>query len=200
MKEVIEKICICFKGAVVDSQQSFWLQGTYGTGKTYAAVVLKHLFEETYENVGSFFDKNMLLHSLKVKFESIRNKGDYLVIWKSGADDIKTCAQLFMAVEYGIKRALDEKFGVAAKYGSESLVDKVCKKINDKSINWEHIYNESGEWKNCSFEEFKEKIDNRDINAVYTANGADKQAQFQFLHIDTGFQVMGERNNRTQRA
>ncbi|MGN1157560.1 MAG: hypothetical protein ACI4TK_15390, partial [Agathobacter sp.] len=32
----------------------FWLKGSYGTGKTYAAIVLKHLLEDDYDVVEQF--------------------------------------------------------------------------------------------------------------------------------------------------
>ena len=44
MKAAIEAICDSLKYEDEDKRRSFWIHGAYGTGKSYAAIVLKHLF------------------------------------------------------------------------------------------------------------------------------------------------------------
>lgn len=41
MKGAIEKICDSMKYEDEDKRRSFWIHGAYGTGKSYAAIVLK---------------------------------------------------------------------------------------------------------------------------------------------------------------
>lgn len=57
MKVAIEKICESFKMEDLDKRRSFWIHGTYGTGKSYAAIVLKHLFTDSIANIEDFFDR-----------------------------------------------------------------------------------------------------------------------------------------------
>ena len=47
MKDALDKICQSFSFEDMDKRRSFWVHGAYGTGKSYAAIVLKHLFERT---------------------------------------------------------------------------------------------------------------------------------------------------------
>lgn len=42
MKGAIEKICDSMKYEDENQRRSFWIRGAYGTGKSYAAIVLKH--------------------------------------------------------------------------------------------------------------------------------------------------------------
>ena len=89
MKGAIEKICDSLKFEDEDKRRSFWIHGAYGTGKSYAAIVLKHLFEDKVDSIRKFLSNQMLIQ-YRERFLSIREKGDFLVIWKSQATDIKT--------------------------------------------------------------------------------------------------------------
>lgn len=119
MKVAIEKICESFKMEDLDKRRSFWIHGTYGTGKSYAAIVLKHLFTDSIANIEDFFDRKEKITPYKKKFLSIRNKGkgEFLVVWKSGCTGIVTGLQLMMEMEMSIRQALQDRFGEDAYYG-----------------------------------------------------------------------------------
>ncbi|MCQ2736546.1 MAG: DUF6079 family protein, partial [bacterium] len=139
MVKAIEKICESLKFEDIDKRRSFWIHGAYGTGKSYAAIVLKHLFEDNISEIEKFFSKQQLTQH-KDKFLSIRKKGEYLVIWKSQATDITSGTQLMMSMEQSIREKLAEKYGDKAYYGKSSLIKAAKEAVNDSSINWEAIY------------------------------------------------------------
>jgi hypothetical protein len=143
MRQAIEKIYDSVQYENKDARRSFWIQGAYGTGKSYAAIVIKHLFEESQENVDKFFSNKQILRDYKNKFNAIKEKGEFLVVWKSGTSDVSNGIQLMMAIEFDIRSALEKKFGQKAYYGKNSLVDAVKEKVNDKSYNWELIFEDS---------------------------------------------------------
>jgi len=143
MRLAIEKIYESIQYENKDARRSFWIQGAYGTGKSYAGIVIKHLFEEPRKNIDKFFSSKEILRAHKNKFIAIREKGDFLVVWKSGTSDVSTGIQLMMAIELDIRRTLGRKFGKKAYYGRNSLVDAVKEKINDKSYNWELIFDDA---------------------------------------------------------
>ncbi len=143
MKVAIEKICESFKMEDLDKRRSFWIHGTYGTGKSYAAIVLKHLFTDSISNIENFFDRKEKITPYKKKFLSIRNKGEgeFLVVWKSGCTGIVTGLQLMMEMEMSIRQALQDRFGEDAYYGRNSLIEETKRIINDEDINWDSLFN-----------------------------------------------------------
>lgn len=170
MKVAVEKICESLRNEYKDARRSFWIHGAYGTGKSYAAIVLKHLFEDTKENIHTFMSKQLLM-PYRNKFQAIRDKGDFLVVWKSGCTGIHTGTQLMMAMELEIRKKLVAKFGKKANYGSKSLISAVQEKLNDPTFNWQHIFTDPAYGlyeENSSFEEFYEKIMGNDLDACST--------------------------------
>ena len=79
MKIALDKICQSIKEETKDARRSFWIHGAYGTGKSYAAIVLKHLFEDPIEDIKPFLSKEILL-PYSNKFVSIRERGEFLVV------------------------------------------------------------------------------------------------------------------------
>lgn len=171
MKIAIEKICESLRNEYKDARRSFWIHGAYGTGKSYAAIVLKHLFEDTKENIHAFMSKQLLM-PYRNKFEAIRNKGDFLVVWKSGCTGIHTGTQLMMEMEICIRKKLAEKFEDKANYGRNSLIAAVQDKLNDPSINWFNIFTDPAYGlyeENNSLEEFVDKVMQNDLDACNKA-------------------------------
>lgn len=160
MKGAIEKICDSLKFEDLDKRRSFWIHGAYGTGKSYAGIVLKHLFEDSPESINKFMSNQMLL-PYRQRFLSIREKGQYLVIWKSQATDIRGGIQLMMTMESAIREKLQEKFGASAYYGKTSLIAAAQKAVQDNSYNWEEIFMNPAyklDEEYGSFDQFKEDV------------------------------------------
>ncbi|HBN95970.1 MAG TPA: hypothetical protein DDZ66_06700, partial [Firmicutes bacterium] len=120
-------------------RRSFWIHGAYGTGKSYAAIVLKHLFEDEVTNIEKFMSKPSLA-AYKKRFLKLRQKGEYLVAWKSGATDIKSGTHLMMEMEAKIKEKLAEKYGEKAYYGRNSLINAAKEAVSNKIINWDFVF------------------------------------------------------------
>ena len=168
MRGAIEKICDCMKFEDLDKRRSFWIHGAYGTGKSYAAIVLKHLFEDNTDSIRKFMSNQMLI-PYRERFLSIREKGDFLVIWKSQATDIRGGIQLMMTMENAIREKLAEKYGKSAYFGKESLIASAQEAVNDAAINWEEIFSNPtyGLFEEYgSFDQFKEDVMSASLDAA----------------------------------
>lgn len=87
----------------------FWLKGSYGTGKTYAAIVLKHLLQDDYSTVEQFLNGNTKFADVKDRFLGARKKGAYPVKFRSGEClQLNTSNKLLFQIEQSIRDVLKE--------------------------------------------------------------------------------------------
>lgn len=169
MRNAVDAVCQTLLWEDNDKRRSFWIHGAYGTGKSYAAIVLKHLFEDSIANIDSFLSRPSLAE-YKKRFVRIREKGDFLVVWKSGATGIKSGTHLMMEMEVKIKEKLKKKFGDKAYYGTSSLINAAKDAINDQSINWTYLFTDiqyglSDQY--TDFAEFQQAVLDGDSDAIH---------------------------------
>ena len=145
MEKMMEVLCQSLNKEEPDSRRSFWIEGTYGTGKSYAAIMIKHLMEEPSDVVDSFLAGSSRLVPYRNRFMKCRakDKGDYLVIWKTGCTGIRDGNAMLMEAEKAVREALAAKFGDKADYGEASLQDAVMQQVNSPVHNWEYILENS---------------------------------------------------------
>lgn len=106
-----------------------WMSGSYGTGKTYASFVIKHIFEDDLASVERYFRRNEQLTSLWTRLAGVRAKGDILVVHQSSSAGITSQNRLFNVIVESVKRALREKGH--SYMGSASIMDKVYETVTD---------------------------------------------------------------------
>ena len=120
---------------------SIWVNGAYGTGKTYGAFVVKHLLEDPIEEVDEYFEKyKTYIGYLKDKFIALRSKGKYLVVYTSSSSHITSPFTFILGLQKNIEERLKEK-ELFLPYG-ETLVGSMLKKISgpDSTFNWEKAF------------------------------------------------------------
>ena len=169
MEKMMEVLCQSLNNEGPDLRRSFWIEGTYGTGKSYAAIVIKHLLEEKPEIVDAYLAQNSRLSTYRNRFMKCRakEKGDYLVIWKTGCTGIRDGNAMLMEAEKAVREALAEKYGDKADYGEESLQDAVHQQINSPVHNWEYILESTTLGDDySSVEELRDAIESGDLKAL----------------------------------
>jgi hypothetical protein len=139
MKRIIEDLYRALKRGSSDDTRSLWINGAYGTGKTFASFVLKHILEDDVEEVRDYFEKQNL-QSLWKKFSALRENKNYLVIHRSGSDTINSPEKLLIEVQHSIREALKKKGYTYLGYSS--VVDTILERLNSGKINWEAIFND----------------------------------------------------------
>ncbi len=168
MDKMMEVLCQSLNNEGPDLRRSFWIEGTYGTGKSYAAIVIKHLMEEKPDVVDAYLSSNSRLAPYRNRFMKCRNKGsDYLVIWKTGCTGIRDGNAMLMEAEKAVRDALAEKYGDRADYGESSLADAVRQQIHSPVHNWEYILETTTLGDDyASVEDLQEAIDAGDLTAL----------------------------------
>lgn len=149
----------------------FWLKGAYGTGKTYAAIVLKHLLQDDYNVVENFLNKNPLFGSVKERFLSARKKGKYFVDFRSGeCKQLDTSTKLLIQLESSVRKILNAN-GLSYT-GTGSIIDQVCESVRKfkTTLKSEFDANEIPQLLTYDdFETFYTLVQNRDVDACSTA-------------------------------
>lgn len=173
MVNMMEVLCQSLNNEGVDNEgkdlrRSFWVHGTYGTGKSYAAILVKHLIEDPTPVIDEYMSKNSRLSAYRNRFMKCRNKGgDFLVIWKTGCTGLLNGNAILMEAEKAIREALAAKFGDKADYADASLADAVKAQVHSPLHNWEYILettllgNDYG-----SVEDLQDAIDAGDLKAL----------------------------------
>lgn len=169
MENLMEVLCQSLGNEAPDLRRSFWIHGSYGTGKSYAAIFVKHLMEESPAVIDTFLANHNRLSKYRNRFAKCRKNGDYLVIWKDGCTGIRNGDMMLIEMEKAIQEALLEKYGDHAYLGSNSLTDAVKEKLADPTINWDYLLQSTILGNNSnSVDELRQKVNSGDLKAIQT--------------------------------
>jgi len=140
MRILLEKLMAALERGSPGDNRSFWLTGPYGTGKTHVSFVVKHILEDPLEEIEDYFRKHALISHLWPRFEALRRKGSYLVVYRSGSGDITSSRRLMIEVQQAVKKRL-KACGYDGTFG-ESIMDQLIQKLSDEHgvVNWEGVF------------------------------------------------------------
>lgn len=137
LKDVVESL----EKQNPSKDKSVWMSGAYGTGKTYASFVVKHIFEDSIESVEPYFARNGM-ESLLARVKGIRAKGKILVVQRSSSAGINTQDKLFNGIVESVRKAVTD--AGLSYIGSESLADKVITMLKNpetSAFNFQGVFN-----------------------------------------------------------
>lgn len=167
MQRLVDVLCQSLGNEAPDVRRSFWMQGSYGTGKSYAAIFVKHLLEEAPAVVDEYLARSNKLSQYRSRFMKCRDHGDYLVIWKTGCVGMRSGDMMLLEAEKAVREALLQKFGKEAVLGTKSLQQAVISKLNDESINWDYLLETTTLGDDyASADELRNLVKNGDLTAI----------------------------------
>lgn len=150
----------------------FFMKGSYGTGKTYSAIVIKHLLQDDYSIVEKFLNKNKLFTDVKDKFLAARKKGPYYVKFRSGeCKQLNTSNKLLFQLEQSVREILKENNFTYT--GRNSLINTVKEKVNVFRLTLKEAYDQ-GKYNEywsiyASFDDFSKAVNDGDVDACSAA-------------------------------
>ena len=127
-KDILNKVVETLEKGNETKNRSIWMSGAYGTGKTYASFVIKHILEDDIESIEPYFVENNM-QALFARVKGIRARGKILVVQKSASAGIDKQNKLFNAIIEAVKETL--KSEGYSYTGSKSLLDKVITTLKD---------------------------------------------------------------------
>jgi hypothetical protein len=128
------------RGSAVNSKPLF-VHGAYGTGKTYAAFVLKHLLEDDPGEVEQYFAKYQRIKDLWPRWRELRKKAPYLVVYRSSSDHVGNAFRLAFEIQSAVTQAL-EAAGYPGLTG-ETLHAEILERLTDTqtTFDWSKAFN-----------------------------------------------------------
>ena len=109
--EILQKIIGSVSNKVVDEHRSFWLEGTYGTGKSHAAAVIKHLLCDPIEDIDDYIKDEYGAEKyaiIKESLYSLREKKRLFPVTMYGHCSIAHKDDLSLQIQSHICNALDK--------------------------------------------------------------------------------------------
>ncbi len=141
--DLLETAVESFRNENQNRHKSLWILGTYGTGKSHAASVIKHLFCDNYSDVSEFVDqsyKNDNAQLYSQVDDTIQKRKFFPVVLKS-VEGVKDITTFSLAIERAVKKALRKaNISISTKSGFENYAEHI---ENNPNINWDTIISNS---------------------------------------------------------
>lgn len=139
-KDILNKVVDTLEKGNETKDHSIWMSGAYGTGKTFASFVIKHILEDDLAAIEPYFIENNM-QALFARVKGIRAKGKILVVQKSASAGIDKQNKLFNAIIESVKETL-RSHGYTYM-GSTSLLEKIIATLKDpnSSFNFTGAFN-----------------------------------------------------------
>ena len=132
--EVLRKTLSAIDTNEPSLRKSIWIQGTFGTGKSHAASVIKHLLFDEFNTIEDYINERIDDASIKSKLINYRKKNKLLPIVLKGLGSISNSRTFALQIEKAVKTSpgfID--LGIV----TTSDFDRLIEKVNNPLIDWE---------------------------------------------------------------
>lgn len=107
---VLKTVLKSVRGNDIDNHKSFWVNGTYGTGKSHAVAVLSHLLGDPVENIQEWVDYEYKSDDVtRQAIYSLRDKKRLLTVKLSGIEKMSHAADLALVLQKAVTNTLRAK-------------------------------------------------------------------------------------------
>lgn len=104
--ELVRQAITAFTSTEVSKRKSIWVRGTFGTGKSHASAVVKHLLCDDYNSVKSYID-NIQDAQLRQKLHGMRSNGKrYFAVTLKGVEKAYDIPRFNLSLQRETQRAL----------------------------------------------------------------------------------------------
>lgn len=154
---VLAKMLTSLDSNKPEERQPIWLQGTYGTGKSHATTVIKHLL---YDDINQINDFEIEKTQLKFQLESFRNKNRVFPVILKGTANVYDNRTFALAIEKAVKEALKKEKITLSKIKTD--FEAIISKLRGDEINWNNVFKDTELELYGSKEDIISKLENQD--------------------------------------
>lgn len=127
-KTILNHLIETLEMSSVEKNKPVWMYGAYGTGKTFASFVIKHLLEDDLTFAREYCETNKMM-PLFARLQGVRAKGKTIVVHRSSSADVNGQNKLFNIIIESVKEAL--KKNDCQYFGQKSRYDIVLSTLKD---------------------------------------------------------------------
>ena len=109
----------------ISKRRSMWVRGTFGTGKSHASSVVRHLLCDPFNEVEDYI-QNLPNESLRANLQAIRKQKTYFPVVLKGVEGAYNIPRFSLSIQKQTKLAL----------ASAGYKDVVVRSDFDKALNW----------------------------------------------------------------
>lgn len=138
--EILRRIISAVRNNDQDAHKSFWIDGTYGTGKSHAAAVIKHLLCDNIEDIREYIDVEYAAHRFDLLRQSIydlRQTKRLFPVNLYGSEGISRKEDFSHRLQSAIKKAL-KAAGITSFYVKTDF-DDYANHVESEPAFWEDI-------------------------------------------------------------
>lgn len=144
---ILQKVIGSVSNKVVDEHRSFWLEGTYGTGKSHAAAVIKHLLCDPIEEIDGYIKEEYGSDKYSIIRESLyalRSQTRLFPVTMNSTCSISTGEDLPLQIQLHVCQALaDANIDISVKTDFDNYIAH----IEQNPMIWDTIINGDTELK-----------------------------------------------------
>ncbi len=179
--ELLDKTLLSVNSANAKDKLSIWLVGRYGTGKSHASGVIKHLLWDDFDKIEDYIEDRILKAQMKAKIMAFRNNNRIMPIILKGGGNIIDARTLSLEIEREVKRSLKD-FGISIQVKSD--FERIIEKIDDNYLNWDVIIEENNELNRYvnSKEDIVKKLENNDEEILKIVENILSEKRIHFSH------------------
>ncbi len=137
--EILRKVIISVRNNDADMHKSFWIQGTYGTGKSHAGAVIKHLLCDPISNIQDYIEEEYSSYKyelLRNDIIKLRSKKQLFPIMLYGQSSITHKEDLSLILQRTITQSLN-RAGINLVVKTD--FDNYIEHIENKPVFWDHL-------------------------------------------------------------
>ncbi len=143
--EILQKVLGSVSNKVVDEHRSFWLEGTYGTGKSHAIAVIKHLLCDPIDQIEDYISEEYGAEKFSIIRESLyalRSSTRLFPVTMYGPCSISNRDDLSLQIQLHVTQALSDA-GIDITVQTD--FDNYIANIEKNPIIWDTIINNDAE-------------------------------------------------------
>ena len=180
---VLRTVLRSVRGNDIDMHKSFWINGTYGTGKSHATAVITHLLCDPVEDIKEWVDYEYGADKYKVirdQIYSLRKNKRLLPVKVMGLADMAHVADLPLVLQSAVIKALNEH---DIEMSVDTDFDQLIDSIQQNAVIWDDLISRNTALRTVAAtrEKLIMKLRGKDMGTFQKAKTAQREANVVFL-------------------